>query len=237
MRNKEGIDELDIDDLYNNLTMFKADIKGSSGSSSNSQNVAFLSAEDTNNINKVNTTNGVSTAAGHNSQGQASSSSYTDDLMFLFFANQSNSPQLYDKDLEQIDHDDLKEMDLKWQVLTKLRLNVLTVIEGAILPGNVEQQEIKGTRMEMQGIGAWTTPEGLYIAQEEPTEFALMAYNSNSLGSDTEGNPQQALKYKGMFDSRCSRHMTGNKALLTDYHDIDGGFVAFGGSTRGGKIT
>ncbi|GJX61810.1 putative ribonuclease H-like domain-containing protein [Tanacetum coccineum] len=51
------------------------------------------------------------------------------------------------------------------------------------------------------------------------------------------GNPQQALKYKEMFDSGCSRHMTGNKALLTDYHDIDGGFVAFGGSTRGGKIT
>ncbi|GKD51090.1 hypothetical protein Tco_1280066, partial [Tanacetum coccineum] len=36
------------------------------------------------------------------------------------------------------------------------------------------------------------------------------------------GNPQQALKYKGMFDSGCSKHMTGNKALLTDYHDIDG---------------
>ncbi|GJR75942.1 hypothetical protein Tco_0088307 [Tanacetum coccineum] len=51
------------------------------------------------------------------------------------------------------------------------------------------------------------------------------------------GNPQQALKYKGMFDSGCSRHMTGNKALLTDYQDIDGDFVAFGGSTKGGKIT
>ncbi|GJV25326.1 hypothetical protein Tco_1378021 [Tanacetum coccineum] len=51
------------------------------------------------------------------------------------------------------------------------------------------------------------------------------------------GNQQQALKYKGMFDSRCSRHMTGNKALLTDYQDIDGGFFAFGGSTKGGKIT
>ncbi|GJS04440.1 hypothetical protein Tco_0320948 [Tanacetum coccineum] len=55
--------------------------------------------------------------------------------------------------------------------------------------------------------------------------------------SRSSGNPQQALKYKGMFDSRCSRHMTGNKALLTDYQDINGGFFAFGGSTRGGKIT
>ncbi|GJZ56566.1 hypothetical protein Tco_0611759 [Tanacetum coccineum] len=35
----------------------------------------------------------------------------------------------------------------------------------------------------------------------------------------------------------CSRHITGNKALLTDYQDIYGGFVAFGKSTRGGKIT
>ncbi|GJS69921.1 putative ribonuclease H-like domain-containing protein, partial [Tanacetum coccineum] len=101
---------------WNNIALIIRNKEGSSGSSSNSQNVAFLSAEDTNNINEVNTTNGVSTAAGHNSQGQASSSLYTDDLIFSFFANQSNSPQLDDEDLEQIDHDDLEEMDLKWQV-------------------------------------------------------------------------------------------------------------------------
>ncbi|GJR96695.1 ribonuclease H-like domain-containing protein [Tanacetum coccineum] len=116
MRNKDGIDDLDINDLYNNLKVFEADIKGSSESSSNSQNVAFLSAEDTSSSNEVNTSQYVSTASSHNSQGQASSSSYTDDLIFSFFANQSNSPQLDDEDLEQIDHDDLEEMDLKWQV-------------------------------------------------------------------------------------------------------------------------
>ncbi|GJV82215.1 hypothetical protein Tco_1518085 [Tanacetum coccineum] len=57
LRNKAGIDDLDIDDLYNNLKVFEADIKGSSRSSSNSQNVAFLSAEDTSNSNEVNTAN------------------------------------------------------------------------------------------------------------------------------------------------------------------------------------
>nr|GEU40607.1 ribonuclease H-like domain-containing protein [Tanacetum cinerariifolium] len=101
MRNKDVIDEVDIDDLYNNLKVFEADIKGSSGSSSNSQNVAFLSAKDINNINEVNTANGVSTAAGYNSSGQASSLLYTDDLMFSFFVSQSNSPQLDDEDLER----------------------------------------------------------------------------------------------------------------------------------------
>ncbi|GJX74895.1 putative ribonuclease H-like domain-containing protein [Tanacetum coccineum] len=52
-----------------------------------------------------------------------------------------------------------------------------------------------------------------------------------------KGNPQYALQDQGIFDSGCSRHMTGNKLYLSDYQDIDGGFVAFGGSSKGGKIT
>ncbi|GKB64469.1 putative ribonuclease H-like domain-containing protein [Tanacetum coccineum] len=51
------------------------------------------------------------------------------------------------------------------------------------------------------------------------------------------GNPQQDLKDKGVIDSRCSRHMTGNGFYLTDYQEIDGGFVAFEGNSKGGKIT
>nr|GEV91016.1 retrovirus-related Pol polyprotein from transposon TNT 1-94 [Tanacetum cinerariifolium] len=41
---------------------------------------------------------------------------YADDVMFTFFSNQSNAPQLDNEDLEQIDTDDLKEIDLKWKV-------------------------------------------------------------------------------------------------------------------------
>ncbi|GKA65901.1 ribonuclease H-like domain-containing protein, partial [Tanacetum coccineum] len=47
---------------------------------------------------------------------KASTASYVDDVMFSFFSNQSNAPQLDYEDLEQIDADDLEEMDLKWQV-------------------------------------------------------------------------------------------------------------------------
>ncbi|GJU99512.1 ribonuclease H-like domain-containing protein [Tanacetum coccineum] len=110
MRNKSDLDTLSMDDLYNNLRVYEAKIKGQSSSSSNSQNVAFVSSENTSSTNEaVNTAHEVSTAS---SQGQ----SYADDVMFSFFANQSNSPQLDNKDLEQIDTDDLEEMDLKWQV-------------------------------------------------------------------------------------------------------------------------
>ncbi|GKB02833.1 putative ribonuclease H-like domain-containing protein [Tanacetum coccineum] len=51
------------------------------------------------------------------------------------------------------------------------------------------------------------------------------------------GNPQQDLRDKGVIDSGCSRHMTGNKSYLTDYEEIDRGFVAFRGNSKGGKIT
>ncbi|GJY95674.1 hypothetical protein Tco_0512035 [Tanacetum coccineum] len=51
------------------------------------------------------------------------------------------------------------------------------------------------------------------------------------------GNPQQDLKDKGVIDNGCSRHMTGNRSYLTDYEEIDRGFVAFGGNFKGGKIT
>ncbi|GJY01672.1 hypothetical protein Tco_0359824 [Tanacetum coccineum] len=43
------------------------------------------------------------------------------------------------------------------------------------------------------------------------------------------GNPQQKeYKEKGVIDSGCSRHMTGNKCYLDEYEDYDGGFVSFG---------
>ncbi|GJW10120.1 putative ribonuclease H-like domain-containing protein [Tanacetum coccineum] len=49
-----------------------------------------------------------------------------------------------------------------------------------------------------------------------------------------------ALNNKGIVDSGCSRHMTGNKAYLVEYQDYNGGPVAFEGSkgyiTGKGKI-
>nr|GEU63301.1 ribonuclease H-like domain-containing protein [Tanacetum cinerariifolium] len=53
----------------------------------------------------------------------------------------------------------------------------------------------------------------------------------------TVGNQQYALKDKGVIDSRCSRHMTRNMSYLSDFEEINGGYVAFGGNPKGGKIT
>nr|GEW30748.1 putative ribonuclease H-like domain-containing protein [Tanacetum cinerariifolium] len=50
------------------------------------------------------------------------------------------------------------------------------------------------------------------------------------------GNPRQALKDKGVIDSGCLGHMTGNIYYLSDFEEINGRYVAFGGNPKGGKI-
>ncbi|GJU24736.1 hypothetical protein Tco_1163357 [Tanacetum coccineum] len=63
----------------------------------------------------------------------------------------------------------------------------------------------------------------------------------NTAASKPIGNPQQKeYKEKGVIDSGCSRHMTGNKCYLNEYEDYDGRFVSFGDGkgriSRKGKI-
>ncbi|GKG34796.1 hypothetical protein Tco_0437492, partial [Tanacetum coccineum] len=67
MRTKPGVDSLNFDDLYNNLRVFENDVKGSTASSSSTQNVAFVS-ENTSSTNDVSTAYSVSNTSGHNSQ-------------------------------------------------------------------------------------------------------------------------------------------------------------------------
>nr|GFC39849.1 hypothetical protein [Tanacetum cinerariifolium] len=96
------------------------------------------------------------------------------------FASQSSIPQLDNEDLKQIDVDDLEEMDLKWQmaVLTMRarRWNVITTIKNVILLGNV-------------GTYDWS-----YQAEEEPTNFALMAFSSSSSNSFSDNEVSSCSK-------------------------------------------
>ncbi|GJU85436.1 putative ribonuclease H-like domain-containing protein [Tanacetum coccineum] len=52
-----------------------------------------------------------------------------------------------------------------------------------------------------------------------------------------QGNLQIDLHDQEVIDSGCSRHMIGNMSYLTDFEEIDGGYVAFGGNPKGRKIT
>ncbi|GJU38496.1 putative ribonuclease H-like domain-containing protein [Tanacetum coccineum] len=85
MRNKPDIDNLDIDDLYNNLKVYEDEMK-SSNSSTTSQNLAFLSSENTKSI-----------ASGDFGKNNARGINQNDDF-------------------KQLDRDDLEELDIRWQI-------------------------------------------------------------------------------------------------------------------------
>ncbi|GJY69867.1 ribonuclease H-like domain-containing protein [Tanacetum coccineum] len=117
-RNILDLEDLSMDDLYNNLKIYEAEVMGSSSTSQNTQNVAFVSSNSTGSTNEaVKTAHGVSAA---NSKANASTlpnvDSLSDAVIYSFFASQSNSSQLDNEDLKQINPDDLEEMDLKWQM-------------------------------------------------------------------------------------------------------------------------
>nr|GEV52081.1 retrovirus-related Pol polyprotein from transposon TNT 1-94 [Tanacetum cinerariifolium] len=78
-----------------------------------------------------------------------------------------------------------------------------------------------------------------YVVSESVTSVPVVATNKvkTSESKPKFGNPQLELQEKGVIDSGCSRHMTGNMSYLSEYKEIDGGYVAFGGDPKGGKIT
>nr|GEW61091.1 hypothetical protein [Tanacetum cinerariifolium] len=151
-----------------------------------------------------------------------------------FLVTYPNSPQLAKEDLKQIDPDGLEGMDLHWEM-------AMLTIRARRAPKN---QENRGRKYGRKYVPVENPTENALIAQdrirgydwsyqakeEHPTKFALITLTSSGSSSnlDSKGNPQQnEYKEKGVIDSGCSRHMTGNKCYLIDYEDYSGGFVSF----------
>ncbi|GJT53751.1 retrovirus-related pol polyprotein from transposon TNT 1-94 [Tanacetum coccineum] len=60
-RNKPDLDTLSMDDLYNNLKIYETEVKGSSGSNQNLQNVAFVSSNNFGSSNQAYGSNSANT--------------------------------------------------------------------------------------------------------------------------------------------------------------------------------
>ncbi|GJX95182.1 retrovirus-related pol polyprotein from transposon TNT 1-94 [Tanacetum coccineum] len=81
------------------------------------------------------------------------------------------------------------------------------------------------------------------------TKAIVNAYRPKVVLNTVRGNQVNAVKNsacwvwkpktkdQGVIDSGFSRHMIGNMSYLNDFEEINGGYVAFGGNPKGGKIT
>ncbi|GJW98510.1 ribonuclease H-like domain-containing protein [Tanacetum coccineum] len=223
-RNKSDLDTMSMDDLYNNLKIYEIEVKGSSSTSQNTQNVAFVSS------NIIGSTNEA--------------------VIYSFFSSHSNSPQLDNEDLKQIDPDDLEEIDLKWQLamltmkarrfLKKTGRNLRTDTIGfdktkvecynchrrghfarecratkyydnrnrettkKIVP--VEETTSNALLSQCDGLGYdWSDQ-----AEEGPTNFALMAYTSSGSSSSSSSDSEV---------STCSKACLKSYETLKEHYD------------------
>ncbi|GKF12256.1 hypothetical protein Tco_0050182 [Tanacetum coccineum] len=194
MRTNPEIDNLSIDDLYNNLRVFEQEIQGASKTSSSAQNVAFVS-QSKSSTNKV--------KSGYSSCTPSTSSTnipetevlagFADEVIYSLFAKQTKDLDLLHEDLEHIDDIDIEEMDINWQIaMIAIRM----------------KKFYKKTRKHTEA---------------EETNHALMAISSSN-----EEHPLKNMVDRGIFDSGCSGHMTGNKDQLEDFEEFNRGSVTFG---------
>ncbi|GJS38115.1 hypothetical protein Tco_0536497 [Tanacetum coccineum] len=223
-RNKPKIDTLSLDDLYNNLKIYEPEVKRTSSSSTNTQNIAFVS------LNSISSTNGVVNTAHDaitaSTQVTAINSTTIDNLsdvvICAFFASQRNSPQLDNEDLQQIHLDDLEEMDLRRQ-MAMLTMSARRFLKNTGRKLTVNGNETIGfdknrenTRrvvpVEITTSNALVSCDGSGYdwsdqAEEGPTNFALMAYSSTSSNSEVS------------TDSNCSSSCLENFKILKEQNE------------------
>nr|GEU47129.1 hypothetical protein [Tanacetum cinerariifolium] len=115
-RNKTDLDDQSLDDQFNSLNIYEVEVKSSSTASPTTQNIAFVSSQNTYSTND--TVSVVVSVSAASTKVPVSAlpnvDTLSDAVIYSLFASQSNSPQLDNDDLKQIDDDDLEEMDLKW---------------------------------------------------------------------------------------------------------------------------
>ncbi|GJX78725.1 putative ribonuclease H-like domain-containing protein [Tanacetum coccineum] len=194
-RNKPDLDIMSFDDLYNNFKIVEQEVKGtaSSSSSSNSQNMAFVSSPSS--TNEVNTTYGVGIANTQVSLAstqvstantQVSTANLSDDIVYAFLASQPNGSQLVYEDLEQIHEDDIEEMDLKWQ-LALLSMRTRRGPRNQDSRNRNQDSSRRTVNVEETSSKAMLAIDGAgfdwsYMADDEvPTNMALMAFSDSEI--------------------------------------------------------
>nr|GEX71792.1 hypothetical protein [Tanacetum cinerariifolium] len=183
-RNKTDLEEQSLDDLFNSLKIYEAEVKSSSSGSTFTQNITFVSSQTTDSTNEpVSVIASVSATSAtipvfvlHNVD------TLSNAVIYYFFISQSNSPQLDNDDLKQIIVDDLEEMDLKWKM--------------AMSPKDTRRNVAAEPQRRI--VSVETSTSNALVSQsdeEEPTNYALMAFTSSSSSSSDNELRDNALVF------------------------------------------
>nr|GEX30703.1 hypothetical protein [Tanacetum cinerariifolium] len=243
-RNKLDLETLSMDDLYNNLKIYKTEVKGSSSSSQNSQNVAFVSSNSSGSTNQAHSSNSANTDS-------LSDAIDADDLeeidlkwqmaMLIMRARRflkKTGRKVGANGSETIEFDKTKV-----ECYNCLKRGHFTR-ECRVPKENMNREPVRrNVTVETTDANALVAQDGFgedeieTKSKQRKSSFAKIEFvkpNEQMKSPRESGNLQFEFQEKRVIDSRCSRHMTGNMSYLSEYEEIDGGYVAFGGDPKRG---
>nr|GEV88007.1 ribonuclease H-like domain-containing protein [Tanacetum cinerariifolium] len=208
-----------MDDLYNNLKVYKAEIKGQSSSSSNSHNVAFVSSENTSSINEtVNTTLDIHAAG---LKEQPSALSYADDVPMItiwvkkFMKKTERSLNFNGK--EPIGFDKTRVECYNCHRRGHFARECHAPRNQGNRSGDNERRvvpvETPASALVVQdGLGGY---DWSYQAKDGPTDFALMAHSSDSANFEVQSCSNKCLQsFKNLQKQYDQQKKILNKANL-----------------------
>nr|GEX53486.1 ribonuclease H-like domain-containing protein [Tanacetum cinerariifolium] len=171
-RNKTDLEEQSLDDLFNSLKIYKAEVKSSSFKSTFTQNIAFVSSCNTNSTNEP-----VSSAA-------ASVSTVSAKIPIFALPN----VETLRFDMSKVECYNCYK---KGHFAREYRSPKDTRRNGAAEPQKrnvpVETSTSNAFVLQCDGVGSY---DWSFQEEEEPTNYALMAFTSSSFSSDNEPTEQ-----------------------------------------------
>nr|GFA68085.1 hypothetical protein [Tanacetum cinerariifolium] len=209
---QNDLDIMSLDDLYNHLKVYEAEVQKKSNS--NSQNMAFIPSSKNSSENEDGNNACVSTSSTIIPIASASVATISQDTASAYIASQSNGSQIKFEDINQIDEDDMEEIDIKWSMAPLSmradkfwkRTGKKISIQGSDVAGaprikergrkenyrqgSKAEENTPKALMAIDGVGwDWSYMENkgedhaLVADAEAPIEFALMA-NTESKAFD-----------------------------------------------------
>nr|GEU68155.1 hypothetical protein [Tanacetum cinerariifolium] len=246
-RNKTDLEEQSLDDLFNSLKIYKAEVKSSSSTRTFTQNIAFVSSCNTDSTNDP-----VSAAA---------SVSTVSAKILVFALPNVDTLSSYDRSFQE------EEEPTNYALMAFTSLSFSS--------DNEPTEQVKSPRLSVQHIETSIPTANSKIAIPKPTSndncrnkkaYFLTSYCCCPKAHVTRPRPAKpivakphspprrhinqspspkannfppkvtavkVLQDKGVIDSRCLRHMTGNMSYMSDFEELNGGYVAFGGNPKG----
>ncbi|KAI3681162.1 hypothetical protein L6452_35946 [Arctium lappa] len=208
-RQKDQLEEKELDDLYNDLRVFESEVEAKKKPTGYVHNVALLSTStnSTANPESVNAASGVNQEKGNES-------------FFEAFLSSHGNSYLINDDLEQLHPDDLEEMDIKWQMaMLSMRVKKFIKRTGR---NNFSQRREDGAGFDKSKVECYKCHMKGHFARECRSGVSHNNHQQAQIGSFNQNrNSAQALvSQQGMgFDwSDQGEEAIQNQALMEEVH-------------------